>query len=225
MKNRYIKKAHISERKFREILKYFTQDFAATQVARVTRISRVTINRLYHKFRERILKLTLEEEKTKLSGVIEIDEAYFGGKRLRWKKRGRGSLNKTPVVGLLKRGGKVYTKIIKNCTRKELMPIIQGKILKESTIYTNGWRSYDGLILRGFRHYRIHHERDEFKRGKRHINSIESFWSFTKRRLRKFNGIRKDQFILHLKESEFRWNHRGKKMYKILLKNFRENSL
>jgi len=95
---------------------------------------------------------------------------------------------------------------------------------EESTIYTDGWKSYDGLVLNGYKHYRIHHHENEFARGKNHVNGIESFWSYTKRRLLKFNGIRKDKFLLHLKESQFRWNNR-KNIYKLLLENFREKPL
>ncbi|AJI61230.1 putative transposase [Francisella tularensis subsp. novicida U112] len=50
------------------------------------------------------------------------------------------------------------------------MPIIQGKILENSTIYTDGWKAYDGLILNGYDHYRIYHSHNEFARGKNHVN-------------------------------------------------------
>ena len=50
------------------------------------------------------------------------------------------------------------------------MPIIQGKILEGSTIYTDGWKAYDGLILNGYEHYRIFHSHNEFARGKNHVN-------------------------------------------------------
>jgi len=80
---------------------------------------------------------------------------------------------------------KVFTQIINNCTRKELMPIIKGKILEKSTIYTDGWKSYDGLVLNGYKHYRIHHHENEFARGKNHVNEIESFWSYNKKKINK----------------------------------------
>ena len=66
------------------------------------------------------------------------------------------------------------------------------------------------------------HSDNEFSRGKSHINGIEAFWSFAKRRMAKFNGIQSDVFVLHLKESEFRYNNRHKDLTKIissLLKN------
>lgn len=224
MKNKYFVKSHISERKFREILKYFSQDFDATKTSFLTHLSRKTINRLYQKFRVRIYQL--EENiisSDKLHGEIEIDESYFGARRVRGK-RGRGAKGKVPVIGLLKRNGKMYVQIVENCRRRELMPVIKGKILEESTIYTDGWKSYDGLVLNGYKHYRIHRHKNEFARGKNHVNGIESFWSYTKRRLLKFNGIRKNKFLLHLKESQFRWNNR-KNIYKLLLENFREKPL
>ena len=222
-KNRYLKNARISERHFRQILKEFSFDSTATETAFRTGINRKTINRIFHLFRKRIVLLC--EIDGKMSGEVEVDESYFRARRVRGK-RGRGASKKIPVVGLLKRGGKVYTKVIKRCTKEELMPVIKGKVLSETTVYTDGWKSYDGLILNGYKHKRVYHSKDEFVRGKSHVNGIESFWSFTKRRMTKFNGVKKDHFLLHLKESEYRWNHRkNKNIYQSLLTNFRKKSL
>ena len=223
MKNKYFNRSHISERKFRQILKLFCKDYTAFAVSDSTGISRITINKLYALFRKRILSVINNDP---LNNEVEIDESYFGARRVRGK-RGRGAKGKTPVVGLLKRKGRVYTQIIPNCSRRELMPIIKGKILTNTTIYTDGWRSYDSLVLNGYKHYRILHHENEFARGKNHVNGIESFWSYTKRRLNKFNGIQKTKFLLHLKESEYRWNIRTNNgnMYQELLKNFREKPL
>ena len=169
MKNKYINRSKISEAKFRQILRYFTEDFNSTQTSKLTGISRITISNIYQKLRLLMLKLTEYEEK--LSGEIEADESYFGARRVRGK-RGRGAKGKVPVFGLLKRNGKVYTIIVKNCERKQLMPIIKGKILEDSTIYTDGWTSYDSLVLNGYKHYRIYHSKNEFARGKNHVNGI-----------------------------------------------------
>ncbi len=222
MKNKYINRSKISEAKFRQILRYFTEDFDSTQTSKLTGISRVTISNIYQKLRLRIMQLTENEEK--LSGEIEADESYFGAKRIRGK-RGRGARGKVPVFGLLKRNGKVYTVIVKNCERRQLMPIIKGKILEDSTIYTDGWTSYDSLVLNGYKHYRIYHSKDEFARGKNHVNGIESFWSYAKRRISQFNGVPKNKFILHLKESEWRFNHRSDNIYKVLMRELSQNPL
>ena len=98
------------------------------------------------------------------------------------------------------------------------MPIIQGHILEGSTIHTDGWASYDGLVTGGYTHHRVYHSHNEFARGKCHVNGIESFWSFAKRRLAKFNGLTDNKFYFHLKESEWRFNNRGADLDKILLK-------
>jgi transposase-like protein len=102
------------------------------------------------------------------------------------------------------------------------MPIIQGKILENSTIHTDGWRAYDGLILNGYDHYRVHHSHNEFARGKCHVNGIEAFWSYAKRRLAKFNGMKDEKCILHLKETGFRYNKKDLDLYKIMLKLVRK---
>ncbi len=149
-KNKYINNAHISEHKFKEILMYFCADETASKTAFYTKVQRKTINRIFTLARDRIVKLT-EEENEQVSGDIELDESYFGPKRIRGK-RGRGVGHKTPVFGLLKRNGKVHVSIVKNCSKAQLMPIIKRKILEGSNIYTDGWKAYDGLILNGYKH-------------------------------------------------------------------------
>ena len=219
MKKRYKKRSYISDKKIREIVKCFCMDLTATNTSQLTGISRPTINKYFDRFRKIIL-LSLNNNK-KENGVFELDESYFGAKRIRGK-RGRGAAGKTPVFGLLKRDGKVYVSIVENCSKEQLMPIIQGKILEGSTINTDGWRAYDGLILNGYDHHRVYHSHDEFARGKSHVNGIESFWSYCKRRLSKFNGMKDEKFILHLKECEFRWNIRGDDMYQNILSLLRK---
>ena len=151
-----------------------------------------------------------------LGGEFECDESYFGSKRMRGK-RGRGAMGKTVVFGLLKREGKVFVSIVRNCSREELLPIIKGHVLEGSTVHTYGWKAYDSLILNGYDHYRVYHGADEFARGKLHINGIESFWSFAKRRLAKFNGISAHRFNLYLKECEYRFNLRVQNLYASML--------
>ena len=223
MKNRYVKHAHISEVVFRKVLQVFCADIPALTGAGLTGLSVQSTQRLDDGLRLRIMKLTMEEARP-FAGEVEIDESYFGARRVRGK-RGRGAGGKTPVIGLLKRGGKVFTEIVENCSKQALMPIIKGQVLSEATIYTDGWKSYDGLVLGGDKHHRIHHHQNQFARGKNHVNGIESFWSFTKLRLAKLRGIRAHYFFLHLKESEWRWNHRHDNLYFILLKNLRSDPL
>ncbi len=223
MNNKYIKRTHVSERKFKEIIKHFCADIPSLTTSELINLNKNTVHNFYNKLRDRLGILSLEENEP-FHGEIEVDESYFGAKRIRGK-RGRGARGKIPVVGVLKRGGKVYTKVVKDCSREQILPILKGKILEESTVFTDGWKSYHGLIYQGFQHYRIYHSKNEFARGKNHINGIESFWGFTKTRMQKLRGIRKDKFVIHLKESEWRWNHRDQNIYKLLLKILAENPL
>ena len=197
----------LSKYKIKKIINCFSMDLTATATSELLKLNRKTVNNYFTEFRELILEDSIQKHQKEL-GIFELDESYFGAKRVRGK-RGRGAAGKTPVFGVLKREGKVFVRIVPRCSREELLPIIQGKILEGSTIHTDGWKAYDGLILNGYTHYRVFHHENEFVRGKSHVNGIESFWSFAKRRLAKFNGLTDEKFILHLKECECRFNLRN----------------
>ena len=223
MKNKYAYRSRISEKKFREVLKLFSLDLEADQTAKIVNLSRNTINKYYKAFRERIVMIC--NQNSPLFGEIEVDESYFGARRVKGK-RGRGAYGKTIVFGLLKREGKVYTEIVPDVKAATLQGVIRGRVDVDSVIHSDGWRGYDGLVDIGYnKHFRVHHGKNEFVRGKSHINGIESFWSYAKIRLVKFRGIDKKSFNLHLKECEFRFNHRGEDLYKILLEIFRKEPL
>ena len=224
MSNKYIFYSKISEKKFRAIIRYYSLDIEATKIARLTGISRPTINRILKAIRQRIAEFC-ETESPFETGEIEIDESYFGARRIRGI-RGRGAQGKHIVFGLIKRGGKVYTQVVRNCSAAELLPIIREKVSEESVVYTDGFKTYDGLVDLGYKkHHRIKHGQNEFAQGFNHINGIENFWAIAKTRLIKFRGIHKNTFYLHLKECEFRFNYRNHNLYKLLLKIIRDNQL
>ena len=224
MKNRYIKRSHISEYKFRQIIKLFVADLEAKQIASLCNININTINRLLNLLRQRIAVIC-EEESIFESVEIEIDESYFRARRIRGKA-GRGAGGKTIVFGLKKRNGRVYTQVVTNCSARQLIPIIQDKVSEDSTVYTDGFKTYDGLVNMGYKkHYRISHGDNEFANGRNHINGIENFWEIAKARLNKFRGLSKRTFYLHLKECEFRFNHRNEDLYKYILHVLTKNPL
>ena len=88
------------------------------------------------------------------------------------------------------------------------MPVIKCVVESGSDIYTDGWKSYDALAVYGYNHKKVKHTENEFVNGNNHINGVESFWSWSKRRLAKFNGVPKDRFDINLLECEWRFNHR-----------------
>ena len=203
------KRAKISDYTIKKIIKHFCIDIPAVKTAKLLGINRNTINHWYMIFRRAVYVWQMREFE-KIFGEAEVDESSFGARRKRGfrgkLKRGRGTL-KQPVFGLFKRNGRVYTEIVPNCKKKTLQPIIRGKVDPSTIIYSDKWRGYDGLVDVGYdRHFRVHHGANEFSKGNGiHINGIENFWSFTKRRLSKFNGVKK-HFELHLKESEWRYD-------------------
>src|SRR3989339_417229 len=204
----------ISQTKVNKILKCFASDISAAQTAKIVGVNRNTANDWFNCFRKEILKFQ-EKENGSFHGEVELDESYFGGSKKKKhardrRKRGRGAENKVPVFGIKKReDGRVYTQIIKNASKQELLPIIRKLVAKNNTtIYTDKWKSYDGLVLDGYKHKRINHSKTYSNRKGTHVNGIENFWSFSKRRLAKFNGVSRKTFLLHLKECEFRYNHK-----------------
>lgn len=220
VRNKYIIRGRISEHQFRQIIRYYSLDLEASKVAKLTGISRNSINRIVLGIRERIAELC--EKESPFKGEIEVDESYFGGRRIKGL-RGRGASGKRPVFGLLKRQGKVYTEVIDDCSKATIQAIIRGKIDPESIIHSDGWKGYDGLVDIGFKkHYRVNRSDSEFASGHSHINGIESFWAFAKTRLSKFRGLSERTFYLHLKESEFRFNYRHQNLYLLLLKIIRK---
>ena len=211
-----MKYSKLSNYKIKKILQCFCLELTATQTANQLGLNRHTMDRYYQLFRERIAEYE-EQNLEQLSGNIEIDESYFGSRHF-GDKRGRGAKWRIPVVGILKRKGLVYATIIPDVSRKTLIPIIEKLVRKsKSNVYTDKWRSYDSLVFSGYKHHRINHSK-EFVKSHNHINGIESFWSYVKRKMRKHNGIPRHKFYLYLKESEFRFNHRGQNIYKLLTK-------
>lgn len=205
--NPYKKKSHLWVAKTRKIIRMFSEDLTATTTSKILWIERKTVNRRYEYIRKVIHSYAMQQDKDIWKGIIEIDESYFWPRRIRWK-RWRWAWDKIKVLGLLKRHWKVFVQIVPDCSASSLLPIIRWKIdTSDSEINTDWWKSYDWLIDLWYeKHYRVHHWKNEFVRWKNHVNWIESFRSFTKRRMIKFNGIKQDKFVLHLKETEFRFN-------------------
>ncbi|OLE51687.1 MAG: IS1595 family transposase [Acidobacteria bacterium 13_1_20CM_3_53_8] len=215
--NRYYRRSKISERKVRHLVRHFALDLTASHAAKLTGLSRRSVTSIFLKIRERIA-----EESQRASPFsaceVEVDESYFGARRVRGK-RGRGASGKTIVFGIFKRNGCVYTEIVPDCKKSTLQAIIRGRVSIDAAINSDGWRGYDGLVDVGYsKHFRVNHSDNEFVSGTHHVNGIESFWSYAKRRLQKFNGVSNRTFYLHLKECEYRFNNRNKDLSRLLLK-------
>ena len=196
----YQRKSRLSPYKQGDLIKLFVAGATARAAAEIVGVNKHTAATFFLRLRELIASKLPSYE---LSGEVEADESYFGG--VRKGKRGRGAAGKVAVFGLLKRGGKVYTAIIADAKRETLMPIIREKVTPDSIVYTDHFKSYNALDVSEFHHLRINHS-ELFADAKNHINGIENFWNQAKRHLRRFNGIKKENFYWFLKECEWRFN-------------------
>lgn len=151
------------------------------------------------------------------SGTVEIDETYIGSQ---WKnkrnsqkitkaKRGRGT-KKTPVFGILCRNGKVGAEVVPDVEAKTLIPLVSQRVKRGSIISSDTWKSYPGIAAKGYVHRIVAHSKNEYSDGKgNHINGLEGFWGYLKRRLAAKGGIRKERLPLYLAEYVWRYNHRS----------------
>lgn len=199
-----MRKSRLSRYKQDRLIEHFVAGTTARTAASLCGVNRKTAAFFFHRLREIIVFELEAESEAMFGGEIEVDESYFGGKRK--GKRGRGAAGKTPVFGLLKRGGKVYTKIIPDASSETVMPIIERKVVPDSIVYSDGWKGYNVLDVSDFRHFRINHS-ELFADNQTHINGNENFWNQAKRHMRKFNGVPKAHLGLFLKECEWRFNH------------------
>ena len=163
-----------------------------------------------------------------LDGEVEAGESHFGARRARGA-RGRGARGEAIVSGPPKRGGKVYTRIVPDVTRGTSMRVIAGKASKDPIMCTDGFAPRDGLVDWGCkRHHRVSRgENESVERGNpgNRIDGTESFWGYAKSRPVRYQGIPEEDFYLHLKECEFRFDMRGRDMYRFMLRELRERPL
>ena len=215
MKNKDAKRARISEAKIREIVRYVAADLTALQAAALSGLNRNTVNRLY-RGRAGAHAAGLRSPAPAVWGCRGRRELLRGAPG-QGPGRGRGAYGKTVVFGIFERQGHVYTEIAPDCSKPTLQGIIRGRVDPRTVINADGWRGYHGLVDLGYGHVRVDHARDEFTKGTVHINGIEGFWGLAKVRLTKFKGLPRHTFHLHLKETEWRYNHRRADKYKCLL--------
>lgn len=160
---------------------------------------------------------------SKLNGMIEMDESYFGGKARKsnklipdneptlstaTNKRGRGT-NKVSVVGMVQRKGNVKTKVIEKLTKRNLLAMLKENAKQDNSILiTDGFKSYSELETYIGR-LTVNHSK-QFSRGIIHINTIEGFWSYVKNGIKgSFKAVSKKYLPLYLIEFEWKFNNRS----------------
>ena len=183
---------------------------SAKQLERELGVTYKTAWRMANKIRS----LLQDDDDEPLSGTVEMDETYVGGRR-RGTKRGRPGKDshKTPVFGMVERNGerkgRVVAKAVPNAKRAAIMPHVKKKVLPEAMVYTDEYTVYDSLNRDGYRHDRVHHAEEIYVAGDVHTNTIEGFWSLLKRGIGGvYHSVSAKHLQGYLDEYAFRYNHR-----------------
>lgn len=212
---RWFGQAKISPKNWLWLIKLFELDVSALKASRQIGLSYPTVLKTYAIIRKSIIANSQDRELL-MSGEVELDESYFGGRRK--GKRGRGAYNKVPVFGILERDGIARVEVVKDVTAESLLNLTVRTVRRGAIVYTDKFRGYDSLIFCGYRHLKVDHSK-KFVNGKVYINGLEGFWSYAKERLIKFHGVSKQKFALYLKEMEFRYNNRKNNLFDLLVQN------
>ena len=197
MKNKYVQRSRISEKKFKEILKYFALDLQANQIAELTGISRNSINSYTKAIRLALIRAHNSPDNTLI---------YGGGTLL--------------LFGVEVYNHKVSVEPLPIQINHEIYKAIRQKDI--AAINASLPKSYSGLIDFSSKRFiqlqhPLHHQSQNLE--------VSAFWGYTKTRLVKFRGISTQNIYLHLKECEFRYNNRDKDLYRYLLTFFRKQPL
>lgn len=169
------------------------------------------------------IRSLMKDKGTLLSGTVECDEAYIGGKH---RLAVRSKLdNKTPVFGMVSRKGKIIARPVPDRKTYTLLPIIKASVTRGSRIITDDFAPYKGILgirYRKYRHKSVNHSKWEYVcaegRTKIHTNTIEGFWSMLKRQINGTHHFVSPQHLSkYVDEAVWRYNHRGEQMFSSLL--------
>lgn len=202
----------LSMSEWKQIVKWFILEQSSNKISQLSGISKQRVLRALNAARITMTK----DIPGVFSGIVEVDETYLGGQ---WKnkrkkirqtgtKRGRGT-SKQPVFGIYCRNGKVWAEIVDDIESETLLPLIEKRVRKKSVVCSDTWKGYTGIAGHGYVHRMVKHSDGEFSDGKgTHINGLEGFWGYLKRKLASKGGIRKERLWLYLGEYVWRYNNR-----------------
>lgn len=217
-KNFNVKKGTIFEGSKLPLRKWFaaiyllcnhSKGISSTQLAKMLKVTLKTSWFLTHRIRE-CFKPNLTE---KLTGEVELDETFVGGKNKNrhWNKKfkkcqGRSFKDKVPVMGMLQRGGRVVCKVVKNTSYKQLTAPILRTVSRTATLYSDEWQGYK-VVQKVYKHYIVDHGHGIYVDGGAYTNTIEGFWgNYCKRSLSLYNFISRKHMQAYFDEFSFRYN-------------------
>lgn len=158
------------------------------------------------------IRKLMEDDTPLLSGDVEVDEAYIGGRH----PIGKG--NKEIILGMVERKGNIKAIQVKSSGARVLLPAVQNNVLPQSHIYSDQWGAYKTLPKRGYTHTTVNHSNLEFVRGEAHTNTIEGFWGQMKRSLDgTYHHVSPKYLQDYVNEFVFRYNLRNEAVGPVLL--------
>ena len=210
----------LTRKEWMKLIFWFLLEQPIREIEKQTKLSHYSISKAVRLLR----KIMTKDVPGIFSGTVEVDETYLGGQKknkrkkqlLREKKEGRESkrgkgTTKQPVFGILTRQGKVFAKLVDDTEAKDLLPIITKKVKTGSEICSDTAKAYTGLAAKGYVHRTVEHKDKEYvsKTNKtNHINGLEGFWGYLKRKLAAKGGIKRKYLYLFLGEYVWRYNYR-----------------
>jgi transposase len=178
---------------------------SAKQIQRETGVTYKTAWRMFKQIRS----MLTDEKSGPIGGFnrkVEMDETYYGSKSK--GKHGRGT-DKTPVVGMVQRKGQVRAFVAADVKADTLRGLIKEHVLPRTTVFTDEFKSYNGIGARGYTHQRINHSENIYVSGEVHTNTIEGFWSLIKTGIRGvYHSVGRHYLQTYLNEYSFRYNRR-----------------
>jgi transposase len=194
------------------LLRCHLRGLSAAAIAEETGLHRQRVLRVLTRVREAMQ----QEVPPVFRGTVEVDETYLGGvwrnrrggQRARGGKRGRGT-SKTPVFGILCRAGAVWAQVVPDLAAQTLLPLIRRQVQPGSVVCSDTLPTYTGIAAKGYVHRLVQHDQGEHvSRHGTHINGLEGFWGYFKRRLAAKGGIRRERLPLYVADYVWRYNHR-----------------
>ncbi|HUQ49549.1 MAG TPA: IS1595 family transposase [Terriglobales bacterium] len=177
---------------------------SAKQIERETGVTYKTAWRMFKQIRSMLA------DESPLGGKVEMDECEIGAYVGReGGRKGRALKPRATVFGAVERGGRVKAVVAPDRLRTTIRPLIKRYVLPKSTVFTDQFVAYDGLIGRGYRHYRINHSAGIYVDGDVHTQTIEGFWNLVKGGISGvYHSVSHKYLQTYLDEYSFRYSHR-----------------